>query len=60
MNVSAAIPASGKLSSRFPNSIVVFSDVCPAERTAMRLALLHLGVRLPRRDLIEYGALLAG
>jgi hypothetical protein len=43
MNTRPAIATSGKLSSRLPNSIDVFSRVCPGERAATRLALVHCG-----------------
>ena len=43
MNVSVAIAASGKVSSRLPNSIAVFSEVCPAECAATTLVAVHRG-----------------
>src|SRR5579875_1336618 len=43
MNVSAAIVASGNVSSRLPNSIAVFSGVCPGERAATTLVWVHRG-----------------
>jgi hypothetical protein len=43
MNVSAAIAASGKVSSRLPNSIAVFSEVCLAEWAATTLVCVHRG-----------------
>ena len=43
MNVSAATAASGKVSSRLPNSITVFSEVCPAECAATTLVWVHCG-----------------
>ena len=43
MNVSPAIAASGKVSSRLPNSIAMFSQVCPAECAATTLVAVHRG-----------------
>src|SRR5512142_514401 len=43
MNVRPAIATRGKLSSRLPNSIQVFSVVWPAECAATALAWVHLG-----------------
>src|ERR1700729_2425942 len=43
MNVSPAIATRGKLSSRLPNSIQVFSVVWPAECAATRLVFVHVG-----------------
>src|ERR1700684_4385056 len=43
MNVSPAMATSGKLSSRLPNSIHVFSVVCPAVLAATRLRLVQSG-----------------
>jgi hypothetical protein len=43
MNVNTAIATSGKFSSRLPNAIAVFSEVCPGELAATRLVLVHCG-----------------
>ncbi len=43
MNVSPAIATSGKVSSRLPNSIQVFSVVCPTECAATALVFVHVG-----------------
>ena len=43
MKVSPAMATSGKLSSRLPNSIHVFSVVCPAVLAATRLRLVQSG-----------------
>src|ERR1700744_6657823 len=43
MNVSPAMATSGKLSSRLPSSIHVFSVVCPAVLAATRLRLVQSG-----------------
>src|SRR6202035_4989336 len=43
MNVSPAIATRGKLSSRLPNSIQVFSVVWPADCAATALVFVHVG-----------------
>ena len=43
MKISPAMMTSGKFSSRLPNSIQVFSSVCPAFLLATMSAVLHCG-----------------
>ncbi len=54
MKASPAIATSGKFSSRLPNSIQVFSVVCPAVLAATRLLAVQSGQSgQPRPDLLS-------
>src|ERR1700759_3378529 len=54
MKVSPAMTTSGKFSSRLPNSIQVFSVVCPAVFAATRLLAVQSGQSgQPRPDLLS-------
>src|ERR1700744_3315125 len=54
MNVSPAMATSGKFSSRLPNSIQVFSVVCPTVFAATRLLAVQSGQSgQPRPDLLS-------